>query len=199
MKPANLSIALTGGIGSGKSEAAAIITKIGIPVISADAIGHQVLKDHNIIHNLISAFGNHIAPQGRISRPLLAKTVFNDHHKTAILNQIMHPAIIASLKQRIANQSASITFYEVPLLFEANLQNLFDIIVMVFADENVREKRVLSRNGLSAQEFHDRASRQYDQRAAQKKADFVIVNNSDLLQLEDQVMQLLAVLKKEVM
>lgn len=193
MKPNKLSIAVTGGIGSGKSEVCQLIAGKGIPVFSADTMGHQALLRKDVKAMLIAEFGDSILKDGEIDRIELGKTAFCCKEKTELLNSIVHPAVIDEIHKEIDNHPRGITVFEIPLLFEAQLQNLFDIIIMVFADESVRLSRVLSRSGMTRKKFTEITAAQYDQKKARLLADYVLENSGDK---EELALQLDNILKK---
>jgi dephospho-CoA kinase len=198
MRPNKISIAITGGIGSGKSEVCRLLKEMGLPIISADILGHEALRQNNIREKLTTVFGDDILENGNINHDKLRDIVFADKNKTDKLNKLVHPAIINMLHDKLENQENGIAVYEVPLLFEASLEKLFDIIIMVWAPETVRRDRVSQRPGMSTRLISAVMAQQYPQKRAKAAADYVIENSASLIELKDQVSQVLADIKSNM-
>lgn len=198
MKPNKLSIAITGGIGSGKSIVCQWLSDQGIPVISADTLGHEALLSPAVQKKLIAEFGESVILNGNIDRQLLGNIVFDDTEKTAKLNTITHPYIISRIRKMLETQEESLAVFEIPLLFEAGLENLFDIIVIVWASENVRVERLEMQRGMDEHKISMIMAKQYSQEAAKARADYVIVNNDSLEDLEKKLVELYATLKQRI-
>lgn len=172
-----ISIAVTGGIGSGKSLACQFFKNYGIPCVSADILGHEVLQNQRVIDKLIAIFGSEIVIENQIDRSKLGNIAFNMENGDKILNSILHPLIVEKIKKNIKDQK-SITAYEIPLLFEAGLQNLFDVCLLVTADKHVRMKRILQRKGMTTEKAENILNSQMPETEKAKLADHVIENNS---------------------
>lgn len=197
MKQTDLSIAVTGGIGTGKSQVCRIFSEKGIPVFSADQLGHKALKNKAVISSLIKLFGNSIMEDDKVDRQKLSELVFEDKKKVTHLNSIVHPYIIKELKMLLANPAAPLVVYEIPLLFEVDLEKLFDIIIVVSSHIDIRKARVAKRSGLSSKRFEEIADKQFPQELAREKADFVIKNNDSLADLEKKVVFVLNCIKSQ--
>ena len=198
MKQNKFSVAVTGGIGSGKSIVCQWFNDQGIPVISADTLGHEALESPAVQKKLTAEFGESIIRIGNIDRQVLGNIVFDDADKTARLNTITHPYIISRIRRMLETQKESLAIYEIPLLFEAGMENLFDIIVIVWANENVRVERLKMRRGMNEGKISLIMAKQYSQEAAKARADYVIVNNGSLEELEEKLGELYATLKQRM-
>jgi len=198
MKQNKFSVAVTGGIGSGKSIVCQWFNDQGIPVISADTLGHEALESPAVQKKLTAEFGESIIRIGNIDRQVLGNIVFDDADKTARLNTITHPYIISRIRRMLETQKESLAIYEIPLLFEAGMENLFDIIVIVWANENVRVERLKMRRGMNEGKISYIMAQQYSQEAAKARADYVIVNNGSLEELEEKLGELYATLKQRM-
>jgi len=198
MKQNKFSIAITGGIGSGKSIVCQWFNDQGIPVISADTLGHEALESPEVLKKLTEEFGESIILNGNIDRHVLGNIVFDDADKTARLNTITHPYIISRIKEMLESQKETLAVFEIPLLFEAGLENLFDKIVIVWANENVRVERLKMRRGMNERKISLIMAKQYSQEAAKDRADYVIVNNDSLEDLEKKLGELYATLKQRM-
>ncbi|MDP8220374.1 MAG: dephospho-CoA kinase [Candidatus Stygibacter frigidus] len=198
MRRNKLSIAITGGIGSGKSEVCQWFGRHDIEVISADKLAHEALGAPSIQQELIDEFGDSIWREEQIDRQELGNIVFKDAKKTAKLNEIMHPYIISRINKMLETQTESILVFEIPLLYEAGLENLFDIIVMVWTSENVRMERLLKRNGMTERKIYEIMAKQFSQETARHRADYVIENNGSYIDLEKKLQELMLTLKQRI-
>lgn len=170
-------IAITGSIGSGKSELVRILNKRGYKTISADEIGHQLLLDKRVRDELVKVFGREILSEEVIDRKKLGGIVFPDPKALHKLNTILHPKIIDEIKKEKLKHSNEIVFFEVPLLFEAGIENLFDLTLNIFAKLPVRIKRLKVRSGFSDAEIRERFSSQLGDEFKREKADLTIDNS----------------------
>ena len=198
MKRSKLSIAITGGIGSGKSEVCRWFSDNNIPITSADILGHELLNSKSVQDILRTVFGDEIWVNNKIDRLVLGNIVFENKAKTAQLNEIMHPRIIIKLKKLLKIQKTSIAIYEIPLLFESGLENVFDIILTVWASENVRLERLKKRPAMTAAKIEKIMAQQYSKLAAIARSDYVIENNSSIAELEAALTKLYKELKERL-
>lgn len=129
MTQSSYKIAITGGIGSGKSTVADIIRREGYPVFSCDKIYNELLCRGECLNKIAKEFAGVIKSDGTLDRVKLAEKVFNDKAELAKLNAITHPAIMEEVFKR--SEGYKISFTEVPLLFESGLENDFDGIIVV--------------------------------------------------------------------
>ncbi len=189
-------IGLTGGLATGKSTVADILRKKSIAVIDADRIAHQVLQDnHQVKDKIRQLFGDQVFDSdGFVQRSQLAKLVFGRPDLLLQLEQLIHPQvqkIVGIEKKKCLDRGDSVCFYDVPLLFEKNLQGQFDKVVCVVCSLALQKQRMKSRNHWSDAEIDHRLKAQLplDQKA--KLSDFVIDNSGTLQQLEQQVQKML--------
>lgn len=160
MKQNNIKIAVTGGIGSGKSLALGIIKSKGYPVFSCDEIYKELLNGGVLPEILAGNFGREILnADGTLNRKALSSIVFSDEKKLQKLNEITHPEIFNEIFSRAEN-CEGLVFIEVPLLFEGGYQKLFDKIVVIERDEEQRILSVVKRDKLSREEVQKRISKQ---------------------------------------
>lgn len=184
-------IGLSGGIGSGKSTVAKIFGELGAVVIDADAIAKEVLEPGQVgYESVIHAFGEALLDSsGNIDRKKLAEIVFQDKSKLAQLEGIVHPAVISRVAQiRESLPETSVVIYDTPLLVEKQLQNQFDKVVIVEADETIRKERLLIR-GLDFSDIDARISNQATDIQRAQVANFVITNNGSIDELRANVSQ----------
>lgn len=190
------SIGLTGGIATGKSSVAKFLKQKGIPVLSADDIAHRALEVGTATFPLIvDDFGKDILdPNGEINRERLGRIVFNDSEARHRLEAIVHPAVIREIQTRLkqaADQGIQLMAVEVPLLFEAGMENQFDYVWVVSAPPGEQLRRLQERDGLSVTAAQARIGSQWPLALKEAKADAVIHNSGDLQELEIQVSKLL--------
>jgi len=188
-----LKIALTGNIAAGKSLIEAQFKKLGVEVIDADKVAHQVLAEK--IKPLQACFGDEIIKQGEVSREKLAQLVFSDPRKKQKLEQLIHPEVKIRILDFLEEKKTAIA--SIPLLFEAGWEGLFDKIILVVAKDNTRLKRLMARNGLTQEQARVRMNSQMNQGDKIKKADFVIDNNGSEEETFAQVKEIYGKLKGE--
>jgi len=182
-------LGLSGGIGSGKSTVAKILTDLGAVVIDADVIAREVLEPGQIgYENTILTFGDSVLTEsGSIDRKKLAEQVFQNPVQLAKLEAIIHPAVIDRVTQiRESLPETSTVVYDTPLMFEKQLQSQFDKVLIVSADTELRRSRLLDR-GLELSDINARMANQATDDQRESIADFVIQNNGSLAQLQEQV------------
>ena len=183
-------IAVTGGIGSGKSTVMKIIAGKGYPIFSCDEIYSQLTSDRDFLNILRHSFGDILNSDGTLDRKKLSEIVFNNPAKLAELDKITHPAIYKEMF-RMADEAGGICFCEVPLLFESGAESLFDGVIIVMRNEEQRIKSVTARDKLPEQDVKKRISNQFDYNSADFAMYYVIHNNGDLSGLEWQTEEII--------
>lgn len=194
-------IGLTGGIGSGKSTVAKYLTSKGFQIIDADLLAHEVTQvGEEGLDRIARTFGQKILkPDGSLDRKALAAQVFSDAEKLKQLEALLHPLIQERARQKqkqLKSQGVDLAFYDVPLLYEKNLQNQFDKVIVVNASDANRLQRLLKRDGNSEAEIRNRMERQMTLAEKVRLADYVIENDGDVQHLQRQVDRILTELKK---
>ncbi len=182
-------IAITGGIGSGKSYIASYIKSKGYKIIDTDNIASKLMKKGNSNYlNIVESFGADILDHsGDIDRDKLRNMVFHDDEKRQLLNSITHPNI---MKKALEESTGSGNYFiEVPLLFEENLETYFDQSWVVDCSEKTQIRRVKERSSLSKEEVLDIIRCQMPREERIKKADVVINSErQDLYQFVDELL-----------
>ena len=183
-----LIVALTGGIGSGKSTVGQMFAQLGAVVIDSDQLARDVLERGSIgFDEVVAKFGDEILKNGEIDRQLLASIVFKDPKKRSELEQVTHPLIRKAFAEVVArSESNSIVINQIPLLVESNHDYKFDHVITVSASEVIRTQRLLKR-GLIVDQIKQRIQAQATDQMRESIADSVIVNESDEQNLSDQV------------
>ena len=181
-----IKVAITGNIAAGKSELEKQLQNLGYLVFDTDKIAHDCLiNDKNIIVDL---FGSEILTNGEISREKLGNIVFNDKEKLQKLNNIIHPEVIKEINTLFEQyKNENYLFVSIPLLFEAKMENMFDKIIFVYADDAIRLERLMKRNNLNKTDALKRINSQQSQIEKMKKSDYIIRNEGSLEDLKLQI------------
>lgn len=187
-----LVVALTGGIGSGKSTVARLLAARGAEVIDADQLAREAVAPGSpALTELTRAFGPEIlTPDGALDRAQVGARVFSDPEARARLEAIVHPEVRRLSAERIQDALARgvpVVIYDVPLLYETGLEAGFPLVIVVDAPESVRAARVEARSGLSAAEVRARMDAQLPLAEKAQRADFVVDNGGRLDETERQV------------
>ena len=179
-------IAITGGIGSGKTEVVKILRKKGYVVLSADEISREVSNDTKVLNKIKTTFGEEFVIDGKLDRAKLRQYVFSSETLTDKLNEIMHPIIKQKIKERIASESGKTVFVEIPL-YESEMQKFYSSIWLITAPLEVRYKRITSRDEIDITAAEDIIKRQLSKQVKAKNADVVILNDGTLDELEKSI------------
>ncbi|HUI31266.1 MAG TPA: dephospho-CoA kinase [Candidatus Acidoferrales bacterium] len=188
----HLKVGLTGNIGSGKSTVARLFAELGVPTFDADHIGHALLEsDKEVKAQIIEIFGKQILVDRKISRPELGKIVFSDPNKRTQLEQILHPAIMDTINERIMDlPDLPIVHYAVvegALIYEAGVGKTFDYVVLITADRELAIGRAAKNLGMKRNDVIKRLNAQMLQTKKEKLADFIIANNGTVEALKHRV------------
>jgi dephospho-CoA kinase len=186
-----LSIALTGGIGSGKSLAGEFFQELGAVVIDSDQLAREVIeRGTEGFDEVLSRFGDGILNGGEIDRSKLAEIVFKDESARRDLEEIIHPKVReAAMKIAARVPSDGVVINQIPLLFETKGAGRFDFVITVSADLEVRKAR-LNERGLKSYEIERRISAQATDSQRESIANFIIRNNGSVEELERAVAEL---------
>ena len=184
-----LLIGLTGGIAAGKSEALAAFERLGAETISSDAIVRELLETEPVRERLVERWGPEVAPDGEIDRERVARIVFERPGELAWLESELHPEVGERLDswRRSLDAETRVAVVEVPLLFEASMEDAFDVTVAVVAADEVRRERARSRGHALVEE---RDARQLSQEEKAGRADQVVRNDGSIEELERELSEL---------
>ena len=183
-----LVVALTGGIGSGKSTVGQIFAQLGATVIDSDQLARDVIERGSIGFNeVVAKFGDEILKNGEIDRQILASLIFKYPAKRSELEQITHPLIRKAFAKVVSSALPdSIVINQIPLLVESNHDYKFDHIITVSASESIRSERLIKR-GLTNEQIKQRMQAQATDQMRKDIADSVIVNEKSEQEITDQV------------
>ena len=184
-----MKVGLTGGIGAGKSTVADLFSQKGAVVIRSDELARQVIEPQTPgFQQVIDRFGkDFVNSEGYIDRAKLAQIVFQDDAALKDLENIVHPLVRSKTNQIIdQHTSETIIVNEIPLLLEKKMESLFDFLVIVISSEKNRLER-LAQRGLTTEQANARMAKQVSDDERKAAADFLIVNDGNLDQLEADV------------
>jgi dephospho-CoA kinase len=187
-------VGLTGGLGSGKSEALRALGELGAATLSTDAVVHELLASDELRDVVAGRLGAEVAPGGRLDRSLIAERVFGDDEARAWLERELWPRVgrrVAEWKQEVdsLDPPPRAAVVEVPLLFESGMDAAFDATIAVVADEDVRAGRAGARGHASVAE---RTGRQLTQEEKAERADYEVRNDGTLDALRETLSRVLA-------
>ena len=193
---------LTGGIGSGKSTAAALFRDRGVPVVDADELAREAVSPSSAgLAEVLAAFGPEIlSADGSLDRKQLGGLIFADAEARKRLNAITHPIVRRLSQERfraLEERGVTLAGYDVPLLFEVGLDAVLRPIVVVTAREATQVARILARDGITEQAARERIRSQLPLADKQKRADYVLYNNGSPSELAAQIDALLEKLRGE--
>ena len=172
-------LALTGGIGSGKSTALAYLHELGAAVISSDDIVHELYAREDIIAAIRERYGERVMAGSQVDRRLLGRVVFKDLKELQWLEDLLHPQVRATVDawakgQLKARPRPALIAAEVPLLFETGMSGVFDYIMLITAPEDLRRRRLTAK--LTDSEFSRRRAQQMPEAEKIARSDFVFDN-----------------------
>lgn len=186
----NIKIAVTGGIGSGKSTVLAYIGECGFPVCSCDDIYNDLLKnDRELVARLAERFGMDILTDGSVNKRVLAGKVFCNKDEMKALCEITHPVIFERAFSYFKGKSLG--FCEVPLLFEYGYEKLFDGVIVVLREKESRLRSVVERNKIDKDEVTLRVNNQISYDISDFAKYYVIHNDGNLDDLRQKTQEIL--------
>jgi len=181
-----LKVAVTGSIGSGKSEFCNYLESKGFIVIKADNISKEILaNDKSVRVKVEKIFGEESFKSNEINRKYLAEKIFSIPENVLKINSILHPKVIDKVEWLLRDhlKSNDIVFVEAALIYEADMEYMFDYVVLITADYQTRMKRKIKSISFTEDEFKKRNENQIPDEEKKKHADFVFENNSTLDEL----------------
>jgi len=188
-----LNVGLTGGIATGKSTVVRMLVKRGARVIDHDGLVHTLQEPgQSVWKRIIETFGRDILDADeRIDRKKLGALVFDNEERRKVLEGIVHPAVLEEaqrLRDEIAHEDRqAIVLSDIPLLLEVGMQDLFDLILLVYAPPDVQIRRVVKRNKMTREEAEARLRAQMPIDEKLKFADLAIRNDGTMRDLEERV------------
>lgn len=178
-------VGLTGGIASGKTTARKMFEKLGAYTLDADALSHKALCQEDVYQKLLKHFGSDILNKNiEVDRKKLGRIVINDRKELKFLESVVHPKIAEMRDAFIENvkkkDKDAVIIYDVPLLYEKKMENMFDTIIVVYVDRKTQIKRIMERNKISEEGAEKRLKLQMDIEEKKKKTQIIIDNRGTL-------------------
>lgn len=190
-------VGLTGGIASGKSTVAKILRQLGAAIVDADMLSREVVAPgHDGWNEIVATFGSEVLQADQnLDRQKLRTLIFNNPDARKQLEAIIHPRVRALAEQRIREHGEAgyaVVVYEVPLLFEGDLQQWLRPVILVACNVDTQRQRLQQRDGLDAAAAQKHIDAQMSLEKKRRLADYVIENDGSLADLESQVRAVLA-------
>ncbi len=191
-------VAITGGIGSGKSYISAMLEEQGIPVYNADTESKRLtLSNAEIRNKLIALLGEEVYANGALNKPMLASYLFASTENAVRINGIIHPVVKEDFKRWLTNHAEKdITAFESAILYEAGFEDTVDAVLMVFAPRELRLERAMKRDKATREQIEARMDAQMSEEEKCRRADFVMYNDGTL-PLGKQLTSVINLLKKK--
>ena len=185
-------IGLTGGIGSGKSAAAALFKDIGVDLIDADDLARDSLNINSEGYKLfIEEFGDKYLDENKnINRELIRKLIFNDSDAKSKLENIIHPIVRSGIEAFIKNTKSDYCIIVVPLIFETNSSKIYDRVLVIDCDVDVQISRTSKRDNQTKSDIENIINKQATREQRLSIADDVVVNNGSLDLLRNEVLKI---------
>lgn len=177
-------IAVTGGIGSGKSYVMKLLSEMGYPVFSCDEISHELWSEEAYLHALSASFPT-CTVGGKIVKEKLSDLIFSDEGERKRLETISHPRIMERLIQKMDEHP--ISFAEVPLLFEGGYESLFDGVILIERDARERIASVMRRDGICEESVKKRILAQQSDEEREKRGAVVLKNDGTVSDLKEKL------------
>lgn len=192
-----ISIAITGGIGSGKSYVSSLLEAQGIPIYNADNESKRLTStDETIRQGLVALLGEEVYQNGNLNKTLLASYLFACPENARRVNAVIHPRVKADFRRWLQeHQDCEVVGLESAILFEAGFDDTVDAVVMVYAPERLRLQRAMQRDGATEEQIRRRMSAQMDDEEKRRRSHYVVMNDGSL-PLDGQLRDLLAQLKE---
>ena len=194
-----IKLAITGGIGSGKSTICKIFEALGYPVFYSDKAAKQIINTNKLVQQQITDLlgQESFSDDGVYNITFVAQKIFKDNHLRSELNKIIHPQVKEAFKDFCKNSNSNIVIQEHPLLFETNQQNSFDEVIYVSSPTSVRIKNTLQRDKhRSEEDIKQIISRQFPEHKAILQTELIIYNDGQESLLE-QVEEILEIISPE--
>lgn len=171
-------IGLTGGIGSGKTTVAHIFETLGIAVYYADDAAKKLMNENEDLRSsILQHFGPHAYTNNQLNRSFLSSLIFSNDEKLALLNSLVHPVTIADADIWMQEQTSAYIIKEAALIFESDAWKHVDKVIGVSAPYELRIKRAMQRDNISAEQVQARMSKQMDEAEKMSRCDFVLNND----------------------
>ena len=182
-------LGLTGGIATGKSTVLKIFRKLGARVVDSDILARKAVRPGKpAFRKILQCFGREVLKRdGTLDRKKLGAIVFKDSEKRRLLEGMIHPEVVRDIKKEISRFKQGLFVADVPLLFEAGLERLFDKTALVWASKDIQMKRLMKRNRLARKEALQRVSAQWPLSRKKGFPDYLLDNSREIERTRRQI------------
>ena len=185
-----IKVAITGGIGTGKTTISNMFSDKGVPVFNSDEIAKEIMNTNSLLKNeIVTAFGDKVYDKNRLNKEYLSDAIFNNETLLKKINAIVHPYVADEFNSWIKEQDSKYIIYESAIIFENQVEDFFDKIICVTASEEDVISRVMKRNNFSVDKIKSIINKQLPNDAKIQKSDYVI-ENINISKLSDKVLEI---------
>ena len=185
-----IKVAITGGIGTGKTTISNMFADKGVPVFNSDEIAKEIMNTNSLLKNeIVTAFGDKVYDKNRLNKEYLSDAIFNNETLLKKINSIVHPYVADEFNSWIEEQDSKYIIYESAIIFENQVEDFFDKIICVTASEEDVISRVMKRNNFSVDKIKSIINKQLPNDAKIQKSDYVI-ENINISKLSDKVLEI---------
>ena len=185
-----IKVAITGGIGTGKTTISSMFADKGIPVFNSDEIAKEIMNTNSLLKNeIVTAFGDKAYDKNKRNKEYLSDAVFNNEILLKKINSIVHPYVAEEFNSWIQEQNSKYIIYESAIIFENQAEDFFDKIICVTASEEEVISRIMKRNDFSVDKIKSIINKQLPNDAKVQKSDYVI-ESMNISKLSDKVLEI---------
>ena len=185
-----IKVAITGGIGTGKTTISSMFADKGIPVFNSDEIAKEIMNTNSLLKNeIVTAFGDKAYDKNKLNKEYLSDAVFNNEILLKKINSIVHPYVADEFNSWIQEQDSKYIIYESAIIFENQAEDFFDKIICVTASEEEVISRIMKRNDFSVDKIKSIINKQLPNDAKVQKSDYVI-ESMNISKLSDKVLEI---------
>ncbi|MDG2173594.1 MAG: dephospho-CoA kinase [Flavobacteriaceae bacterium] len=185
-----IKVAITGGIGTGKTTISNMFLDKGVPVFNSDEIAKEIMNTNSLLKNeIVTAFGDKVYDKNRLNKEYLSDAIFNNETLLKKINAIVHPYVADEFNSWIEEQDSKYIIYESAIIFENQVEDFFYKIICVTASEEDVISRVMKRNNFSVDKIKSIINKQLPNDAKIQKSDYVI-ENINISKLSDKVLEI---------
>jgi len=185
-----IKVAITGGIGTGKTTISNMFSDKGVPVFNSDEIAKEIMNTNSLLKNeIVTAFGDKAYDKNKLNKEYLSDVIFNNETLLKKINSIVHPYVAEEFNSWIQEQNSKYIIYESAIIFENQAEDFFDKIICVTASEEEVISRIMKRNDFSVDKIKSIINKQLPNDAKVQKSDYVI-ENINISKLSDKVLEI---------
>lgn len=185
-----IKVAITGGIGTGKTTISSMFADKGIPVFNSDEIAKEIMNTNSLLKDeIVTAFGDKAYDKNKLNKEYLSDAVFNNEILLKKINSIVHPYVADEFNSWIQEQDSKYIIYESAIIFENQAEDFFDKIICVTASEEEVISRIMKRNDFSVDKIKSIINKQLPNDAKVQKSDYVI-ESMNISKLSDKVLEI---------